>query len=240
MVKRLVDLVLAAIALVAAAPVLVLAAAGIRLASRGPILYRAVRLGQQRRPFVMYKLRTMHVTPNEPGHAITAPGDRRVFRFGAWLRRAKLDELPQCFNVLRGDMSIIGPRPEVPWLVAEYYRPVEFETLAVRPGLSSPGSLYCYTHGEKLLSPADPVGSYTEQLLPLKLALDLVYVRHASLGYDLALIARTAWVLGTALLGRRRFPLPPELRAARRIIQQEGASSGRHHRAGSEVLPQCD
>jgi|SRR5438128_173604 len=240
MVKRLLDVVLAALALVAAAPVLVLAAAGIRASSRGPIFYRAVRLGQRRRPFVMYKLRTMHVTPDEPGHAITAPGDRRVFRFGAWLRRAKVDELPQLFNVLRGDMSIIGPRPEVPRLVAEHYSPVQCETLAVRPGLASPGSLYCYTHGERLLSPDDPVGSYTEQLLPLKLALDLVYVRRASLGYDLALIARTAWVLGTALLGRRRFPLPPELPAARRILQPEGASAARHPRAGSEVLPQCD
>src|SRR5437867_1888578 len=100
MVKRLLDVVVAALALVAAAPVLAVAAAGIRAQSRGPILYRAVRVGRHRRPFVMYKLRTMHVVPDERGRAITAPGDRRVFRWGAWLRRAKLDELPQLFNVL--------------------------------------------------------------------------------------------------------------------------------------------
>jgi lipopolysaccharide/colanic/teichoic acid biosynthesis glycosyltransferase len=169
----------------------------------------------------MYKLRTMHVAPRAgeaAGSPITAPRDSRVFRFGHWLRRAKLDELPQLFNVLRGDMSIIGPRPEDPRLVAAHYAPVHLETLAVRPGLSSPGSLYSYTHGDVLLSAERPEGSYAELLLPVKLALDLVYVRRASLPYDLALVARTAWIIAATLAGRRVFPEPPEMPEARRLL----------------------
>ena len=111
--KRALDVVLAGVALVVAAPVLAVAAIGIRLAGPGPILYRAQRLGRQRRPFTLYKLRTMRV--GQPySSAITANGDPRVFPFGAWLRRAKLDELPQLFNIVRGDMAIVGPRPEDP------------------------------------------------------------------------------------------------------------------------------
>jgi lipopolysaccharide/colanic/teichoic acid biosynthesis glycosyltransferase len=220
MAKRLLDVVLSSVALVIALPVLALAAAGIRATSPGPVLYRASRVGRLRRPFLMYKLRTMHVAPHaaEGGSAITAPGDTRVFRFGHWLRRAKLDELPQLLNVLRGDMSIIGPRPEDPRLVAAHYAPVHLETLAVRPGLSSPGSLYGYTHGDALLSPERPEGSYAERLLPVKLALDLVYVRRASLRYDLTLVVRTAWIIAATLAGRRAFPEPPEMPEARRLL----------------------
>ena len=108
-------------------------------------------------------------------------------------------------------------------MVALYYTPLYDESFRVPPGLTSPGSLYAYTHGEADLDPSDPERSYAERLLPVKMALDLVYVRRASLGYDLALIARTTGVLGAALLGRRSFPLPPELPEARRIMREEGA-----------------
>lgn len=218
--KRLVDVVLAGLALVVATPLLALAAIGIRLSGPGPILYRAARVGLHNRPFMMYKLRTMRVGQ---GYAsvITAAGDPRVFPFGSFLRRTKLDELPQLFNILRGDMSIVGPRPEDPSMVQRFYTPLHYETFAVLPGLTCPGSIYAYTHGEAGLDPRDPEGSYGEQLLPLKLALDLVYVRHASLRYDAALMARTAWTLATALLGRRRFPLPSELPEARRIMHDQ-------------------
>jgi lipopolysaccharide/colanic/teichoic acid biosynthesis glycosyltransferase len=215
--KRVLDVVLAGVALAAAAPLLAVAAVGIRLAGPGPILYRAQRVGQHSRPFTMYKLRTMRVRQAYPT-AITARHDPRVFPFGAWLRRTKLDELPQLYNILRGDMAIVGPRPEDPRMVERFYAPLYYETFRVPPGLTSPGSIYAYTHGEAELDARDPEGCYGERLLPLKVALDLVYVRRASLGYDLALIARTAWMLGTALLGRRDFPLPPELADARRII----------------------
>src|SRR5258708_31796464 len=105
-----------------------------------------------------------------------------------------------------------------------FYAPLHHETLRVPPGLTSPGSIYAYTHGEAQLDARDPERCYGERLLPLKLALDLVYVRQASLGYDLALIARTGWMLGTALLGRRAFALPRELAEARRIMDEDGAA----------------
>ena len=220
--KRLLDVALASVALIVALPVLAVAAVGIRLAGSGPILYRAQRVGLHARPFTMYKLRTMRVRQSYPT-AITAKDDPRIFPFGALLRRTKLDELPQLFNVLRGDMALVGPRPEDPRMVEQFYAPLHHETLRVSPGLTCPGSLYAYTHGEAELDARDPEGCYAERLLPLKLALDLVYVRRWSLAYDLTLIARTAWVLGTAFLGRRTFPLPPEMADARRIMAESGA-----------------
>jgi lipopolysaccharide/colanic/teichoic acid biosynthesis glycosyltransferase len=223
-VQRLLAVILAALAFVAVTPVLAIAAIGIKLAGRGPILYRAPRVGQHARPFTMYKLRTMRVQQARPS-AITAQNDPRVFPFGGFLRRSKLDELPQLYNVLRGDMTIVGPRPEDPRMVDQFYAPLHHDTLRVLPGLTSPGSLYAYTHGELELDARDPERCYAERLLPLKLALDLVYVRRTSLRYDIALIARTMWLLGTALLLRRRhFPQPPELAEARRIMGETGAA----------------
>jgi len=221
--RRLLDALLSGLGLIAVVPLLAVAAVGIRLAGPGPILYRAQRVGLHRRPFALYKLRTMRV--GQPySSAITANEDPRVFPFGAWLRRAKLDELPQLFNILRGDMAIVGPRPEDPRMVERFYAPLHDATFLVLPGLTSPGSIYAYTHGEAQLDASDPERCYAERLLPLKLALDLVYVRRASLRYDLALIGRTVWVLGSALLGRRHFPLPPELSEARRIMREESVT----------------
>jgi len=219
--QRVLDVVLASLALVAVTPLLGAAALGIRLAGPGPIFYCARRIGLHTRPFTMYKLRTMRLGQAYSSSAITAKHDPRVFPFGAFLRRAKVDELPQLFNILRGDMAIVGPRPEVPRMVELFYAPLHYETFRVLPGLTSPGSIYAYTHGEAQLDASDPERCYAERLLPLKLALDLVYVRRASLAYDLALIARTAWMLGTALLGRCSFPLPPELPDARRIMEMQ-------------------
>src|ERR671923_1545938 len=124
MAKRLIDIVLAGVGLALAAPVLALAALGIRLSSPGPVFYRARRAGRAGSCFTMYKLRTMH--QRRPGQAsrITGQDDPRVFPLGALLRRTKIDELPQLFNVLRGDMSIVGPRPEDPAIVARHYTPL--------------------------------------------------------------------------------------------------------------------
>jgi len=216
--KRLFDVVGAALALIATAPLLALAALGITLASPGPVLYRAARRGRGGRPFTMLKLRTMHQEQGGRASRITATRDPRVFPFGALLRRLKIDELPQLLNVLRGEMSIVGPRPEDPELVTRHYAPVHWETLAVRPGLASPGSIYNATHGARLLEGPDPERRYLESLLPLKLALDLVYVRRASLGYDLAVIGRTLRLIAGQLAGRTRFPDPPELAEARALV----------------------
>ncbi len=220
--KRALDILLAGLALLAVAPLLALLAIGIRLAAPGPVFYRAQRIGQHRRPFTMYKLRTMRIGGSTSASVITANGDPRVFPLGRLMRQAKFDELPQLFNILRGEMSIVGPRPEDPRMVERFYAPFHYNSLAVPPGLTSPGSIYAYTHGEAQLDPRDAERSYGERLLPIKMALDLVYVRHLSVGYDIALIGRTVWMLATALFGRRTFPLPPELPEAQRIMQLAG------------------
>src|SRR3989441_7052897 len=169
----------------------------------------------------MYKLRTMHVDDGSRS-VITAQRDPRVFAFGRPLRRLKIDELPQLVNVLRGEMSVVGPRPQHPDIVRSYYAPEYGETLRVRPGLSSPGSLYDSTHGEPLVGSVDPERAYAERLLPLVLALDRVYVRHASLWYDTTIVGRTLLVIAATLLGRRTFPDPPEMPEARALLSRRG------------------
>jgi lipopolysaccharide/colanic/teichoic acid biosynthesis glycosyltransferase len=201
--KRVVDIVGATLGLITTAPVLIAATLGIRLSSAGPVLYTSPRIGRDGRPFTILKLRTMHANTCGTGSAITAHRDPRVFPFGAWLRVTKIDELPQLLNVLRGDMSIVGPRPEDPRIVCDHYGPLGAETLTVRPGLTSPGSLYGCTDGARLVSATDPEGSYLRDVLPRKLALDVAYVRTVSLGTDLALIVRTIWVIATPSPGGR-------------------------------------
>lgn len=211
MVKRLFDTIASLMALVALSPVFLIAAVGIRLLSRGPILFPAERIGRNGQPFIMHKFRTMRSASGTAGSAITSRTDSRVFPFGLFLRRLKIDELPQLYDVLRGAMSLVGPRPEDPKIVCEHYTPEQWETLAVRPGLASPGSIYNYTHGEKLIGPSDPERDYVEKLLPLKLALDLVYVREASFCYDLQVIFRSIGVIVLIAMGKREFCDPPEM-----------------------------
>lgn len=213
--KRSLDIVLSAAALIVLLPVLLAAAVAVRLSSEGPVFYRANRVGVGGRPFTMLKFRTMHV--NHGGHVITAQNDPRVFPVGAVLRKTKIDELPQLLNVLVGQMSIVGPRPEDPKIVDEHYTELQRETLNVRPGLSSPGSLYYYAYGEQLLDTDDPERAYVERLLSVKLALDLVYVREASLAYDVNVILRTIVVLVQIVFGKDDFPEPPELARAREV-----------------------
>jgi lipopolysaccharide/colanic/teichoic acid biosynthesis glycosyltransferase len=159
----------------------------------------------------------MAVASGDAGSAITGSYDRRVFPLGRLLRRSKIDELPQLFNVLAGEMALVGPRPEDPRLVATWYRPEHMPTLEVRPGLASPGSLYNFTHGEAQLAGPDTESAYAERLLPVKLALDLVYVRRACFRYDVAIMFRTLFVIVAATLGKRRFGEPPEMLEARTL-----------------------
>src|SRR5947207_9292117 len=221
MAKRLFDIVCAAAALVVTAPLLLVAALGIKLSDRGggPVFYRARRIGYLGRQFTMYKLRTMR---NGHGARITAgTADSRVFPFGRLLRRTKIDELPQLFNVLRGDMAIVGPRPEDPAIVRQHYSSSDLETLGVRPGLASPGSIYQYQSGDKMLTGDDPENHYVDKLLKTKLALDRVYMRRATLRNDLAIIGRTLWTIGAVATGRRKFQPPPEMTAARRLLAED-------------------
>jgi len=224
MVKRLFDVVCAAVALVLTAPLIGLAAIGIKLTDPkgGPVFYRARRVGYLGREFTMYKLRTMRQDGDDGGGPrITGARDARVYPFGQLLRRSKVDELPQLFNVLRGDMAIVGPRPEDPMIVKEHYSPTDLETLGVRPGLASPGSIYQFTSGDKLLTGQDPEARYVDKLLKTKLALDRVYIRQATLRRDVAIIGRTIWAIGAVATGKRKFSPPPEMTAARRLLAQD-------------------
>lgn len=213
MAKRLFDVVVSIVVLVICAPLLALAALGIRLTSPGPILYRASRAGLGGAPFTMFKLRTMNVDHGSFRSAITADNDPRVFPLGRLLRRLRIDELPQLLNVIRGDMSLVGPRPEDTKIVSECYRPEHMITLKVRPGLASPGSIYNYTH-ERLLKGSNAQDVYVESILPVKLALDAIYCRQPSFAYDLRIIFRAIWTAINATLGKQTFADPPEMKEA--------------------------
>jgi len=193
--KRLFDIALAGGALVAAAPVLGVLAVAIKVDSPGPVLFRHTRVGRGRRLIQTMKLRTMRVA--HAGPQITASHDPRITRVGRVLRRAKLDELPQLWNVLRGDMSIVGPRPEVPEYVA-IYRQDWAKLLAVAPGLTDAASII-FRDEQRLLSQArDPERAYREIVMPMKLELALRGVERSSLRNDLRVIKDTV----LALFGR--------------------------------------
>jgi len=211
---RVADAVVSSVALILSSPLFVIVAIGIWLSSPGPIMHAAKRVGLGGRIFNMYKFRTMHIDQGALSKPITAKDDSRVFSLGAWLRRLKIDELPQLLNILKGEMSIVGPRPEDPKIVNKYYGSTDFETLSILPGLASPGSIYNYTHGEDILDGNDVEESYAARVLPVKLGLDIVYVREASPVYYLRIVVRAIWVILLVALGRHHFPDPPEMRKA--------------------------
>lgn len=189
MMKRGFDLVFGSCLLVVLAPVAGVAALAVRIETRGSALFRAQRVGRGGRTFTMWKLRTM--TSGSGGPPLTTSGDGRITRVGRVLRALHVDEIPQLWNVVRGEMSLVGPRPEAPELVdpsdARWQR-----VLTVRPGLTGPAQLR-FAHTETaLLAGPDPVRSYRERVLPEKLAIDAAYVDGRSLAGDLACLLRTA------------------------------------------------
>ena len=167
-IKRVLDGLLAGVAIVCLSPVMAVAAAGIRLTSKGPLIYKATRMGVGLKPFRVYKFRTMHIGADRAG-AITGADDPRIFRWGQILRKTKVDELPQLFNILNGTMSVIGPRPEDTDIVENHYTDEEKRTLSVLPGLACPGSIYNYTHGERYLTGENAEEIYVTKLLHVKL-----------------------------------------------------------------------
>jgi lipopolysaccharide/colanic/teichoic acid biosynthesis glycosyltransferase len=202
--KRCFDVAVAVAALVILLPLLLTIASLVRLLSGAPVLYRAERVGHGGRTFVLLKFRTM--TAAAGGPAVTGHADPRITRLGRVLRRTKLDELPQLLNVLRGDMGLVGPRPEDPRFVA-LYTPAEREVLSVRPGITSPAALR-YRHEESMLAATGESceAVYVERFMRPKLALDLDYVRRSSVRLDLSVLARTA----AAVLSLRPGEAPEE------------------------------
>jgi lipopolysaccharide/colanic/teichoic acid biosynthesis glycosyltransferase len=192
--KRVFDVVVAAAALVVAAPLLALIALFTKLGSRGPVIYRGSRVGRHGKLFAMLKFRTMVVNAESLGGSATAADDPRITRIGKFLRRYKLDELPQLLNVLAGDMSFVGPRPEVKKYV-DMYGPEEKTILAVRPGITDWASIWNSNEAAVLEGSRDPEKTYEELIRPTKLALQLFYVRNHSLTVDLKILFHTAFKL---------------------------------------------
>jgi lipopolysaccharide/colanic/teichoic acid biosynthesis glycosyltransferase len=193
--RRLTDVAVAAVALTALIPLLAVIALTVRLTSPGPAIYLSQRVGRGGQPFRMLKFRTMICGADRGGSLVSGTRDPRVTRVGAVLRATKADELPQFLNVLCGQMTLVGPRPEVARYVASYTTE-ELATLCVRPGLTGPGQLhFTAVQSAGLDGPADPEDRYVGQQLHPKLALDLDYLRHRSARGDLMVVLRTVRVL---------------------------------------------
>lgn len=195
MTKRIFDLSVSVILLVLFAPFYLLIALLIKLDSFGPVHYKALRVGKNGRLFKLFKFRTMKVNSSNSGPAITQKSDPRITRVGKVLREIKVDEIPQLWNVILGDMSLVGPRPEDPRYV-EKYDEEQRRVLLVKPGLSSPASIE-YRHEEKLLSTqAENLEDYyVRQVMPKKLKIDLDYVENQSLIRDVAICFKTAYTI---------------------------------------------
>jgi lipopolysaccharide/colanic/teichoic acid biosynthesis glycosyltransferase len=192
LIRRGLDVTLASLGLLAVGPVLLLAIAGVRLEDGGPVFYRARRVGKDGRGFTMWKLRTMVRDADRVGPSITSGHDPRITRVGRFLRKSKIDELPQLYNVIVGDMTIVGPRPEAPDL-ADRYTPSQRRILAFTPGVTSPGSLH-YARQQEGTFPTDgsPELYYLDALLDRKIEEDIAYLQRRTVRSDLAVMARTA------------------------------------------------
>lgn len=191
--KRAFDLAASSIGLLLLSPLLLALAVWIRLDSPGPVFFRQERIGLRGRPFRIYKFRSMRV--DHSGPQITVGADDRITRSGHIIRAYKLDELPQLLNVFLGDMSLVGPRPEVPRYVALYPADVRAEVLSVRPGITDLASVQYRSESTLLAQSADPERTYVDTILPAKLALCRQYVRERSLGLDLKIIGMTLGIL---------------------------------------------
>jgi len=188
--KRVFDCISSAAGLIALFPLFTVVAVCIKLTSRGPIFYRQTRVGMEGHLFQIVKFRSMSKISSHIPPSVTVSGDRRITQVGKFLRRYKIDELPQLWNVLRGEMSLVGPRPELPKYVKDY-SPEQKQVLCVRPGITGPASL-AYRHEEEILSRyADPEQAYRMRILPHKVALNLKYLPEISFLNDLRLIFNT-------------------------------------------------
>ncbi|MGH9935012.1 MAG: sugar transferase [Blastocatellia bacterium] len=188
--KRALDLAVAIPVAAMLSPLLIAIAVWIKLDSRGPVFFLQERVGQFGRLFRIFKFRTMIVDAAANGSLITIGADRRITRSGRLLRKYKLDELPQLFNVIRGEMSLVGPRPEVPRYV-DLYTEDQRRILALKPGVTSPASIAFSDESETLARQEDPENFYRAQLMPAKIREDLSYATRATVFSDCAMVAKT-------------------------------------------------
>ena len=194
--KRLFDILLSGIGLLIISPLLLIVAIWIKLDSPGPIFYRQVRVGRYNKDFRIFKFRSMRIG-SDKGSLVTIGGrDPRITRSGYFIRKFKIDELPQLINVFVGDMSLVGPRPEVRHYV-NYWTEEQMHVLDVRPGITDPASIKFRNENELLAQAEDPEKYYIEVIMQEKIKLYLDYVAKNSLCYDIKLILQTFWVIVT-------------------------------------------
>jgi len=194
MAKRIFDFFFALVGTVVSAPVLLLCAAVIKLTSDGPVFYRGLRIGLNGKPFRIFKFRTMLVDAERLGGTSTSKDDKRITWVGKVIRAYKFDEFPQLFNVLAGDMSFVGPRPQVEWAV-KLYNIEERRLLSVRPGITDYASIAFRNEAEILAGSKDPDKDYLEKIAPKKIQLGLQYVDNHNLWIDLKIILATLHVV---------------------------------------------
>ena len=194
MMKRLFDIVASVCGLIVLSPLFFIVSVWIKLDSPGPVFYRQVRVGRYNKDFKIFKFRSMRVGADK-GSLVTIGGrDPRVTRIGYYLRKFKIDELPQLINVFIGDMSLVGPRPEVRHYV-DYWTPEQLHVLDVRPGITDPASIKFRNENELMESAEDPESFYINVIMQEKLELYLEYVQNASFWYDVKLIFKTFYVI---------------------------------------------
>ena len=192
--KRLFDIVASGLGLIVLSPLFIILAIWIKLDSKGPVFYRQVRVGYKNKDFRIFKFRSMRVGADK-GSLVTIGGhDPRVTRSGYFIRKFKFDELPQLINVFLGDMSLVGPRPEVRHYV-DYWTPEQMHVLDVRPGITDPASIKFRNENELMEQAEDPEKYYIEVIMQEKIKLYLEYVEKHSFFYDLGLIFKTFWVI---------------------------------------------
>ena len=192
--KRLFDILLSGLGLLIISPLFLIVAIWIKLDSPGPIFYRQVRVGRYNKDFRIFKFRSMRIG-SDKGSLVTIGGrDPRITRSGYFIRKFKIDELPQLINVLVGDMSLVGPRPEVRHYI-NYWTEEQMHVLDVRPGITDPASIKFRNENELLAQAEDPEKYYIEVIMQEKIKLYLDYVKKNSLWYDIKLIFQTFWVI---------------------------------------------
>lgn len=205
-IKRCFDLLFAELFLLVFSPIYLLTIIIIKIVSPGSAIYKAIRVGKNGVLFKCYKFRSMRVDSGKV-RLTTLENDDRIFPFGKFIRKTKIDEMPQVVNILKGEMSVVGPRPEDQDNAEKVYVGEFKHILDVKPGLTSTASLYDYTHGELF----EDEESYEKIFMPKKLKLELYYVNHKSLWYDLWLILKTAWLIVLKTCGKKEFKEPKEL-----------------------------
>ncbi len=189
--KRLFDIILSLFGLIITSPFLIIIALAIKIGSVGPIFFKGERIGRFGKPFKIYKFRTMVVDAEKMGGPSTAIDDPRLLKIGKFLKKYQLDELPQLINILKGEMSFVGPRPEVPFYVDMMTEEEKKIILSIRPGMTDIASLWNFHEGEVLKGSLDPEKIYMEKIRPEKIRLQIEYVKNRSFWFDIKIIIRT-------------------------------------------------